>query len=370
MSASCIIAAARTPVVPRWGALRNVPTFELGRAAAVACCRQAGVERHRIEELVAGNALGPGGNPARSIALHAGLSASVAGLTVDRQCASGLDALLIADSLIRSKQASVVLAGGVESYSLRPKCHLATAHGHADEPMDQAPFTPWPDRDPNMHDAAEKLSRQFGIGRSRQEEWAIDSHRKALNAQLHLTDEIASIPEVEVEGDGFARRLDRRLCKRAKRLTATITSATAAVAADAGAFCLVVSEDMANSSASKAMHIVSGATIGNDPEVPGIAAVDASRKAMQIASVRSSQLRVVELMEAYAVQAIACAELLELPPEATNVGGGALARGHPIGASGAVLAVRAYHELAKRGGIGLAAIPSAGGLGTAIVFSG
>jgi len=198
----------------------------------------------------------------------------------------------------------------------------------------------------------------------------MDSHRKALDAQLHLTDEIASIPEVEVEGDGFARRLDRRLCKRAKRLTATITSATAAVAADAGAFCLVVSEDMANSSASKAMHIVSGATIGNDPEVPGIAAVDASRKAMQIASVRSSQLRVVELMEAYAVQAIACAELLELPPEATNVGGGALARGHPIGASGAVLAVRAYHELAKRGGIGLAAIPSAGGLGTAIVFSG
>ena len=90
---------------------------------------------------------------------------------------------------------------------------------------------------------------------------------------------------------------------------------------------------------------------------------------MKSASVVNSQLSVVELMEAYAVQAIACADLLELPQEAINIGGGALARGHPIGASGAVLAVRVYHELAKEEGVGLAAIPSAGGLGTAMVFS-
>ncbi len=369
MRPSYIIAAARTPVAPRWGALRNVPVHELGRTAALACLEQAGLLPDSVDELIVGNVLGPGGNPARLVALHSGFSLDVAGLTVDRQCASGLDALLIADSLIRSGRAETVLAGGVESYSLRPRCHLATADGFEDAPVEQAPFTPWPDNDPDMHEAAEALACHLGIGRERQEDWAVISHRKALVARLHHATEIVPPPGTGIGYDTYARPLSKNLCRRAPILTASITAATAAVAADAGAFCLVASEAVASSTGSKAMQIVGGVTTGSDPAMPGLAAITAGRRVLQDSKVTADELSAAEIMEAYAVQAIACVEGLGLATQIVNPGGGALARGHPIGASGAILAVRLYHELAKHRGLGLAAIPSAGGLGSAILLA-
>lgn len=150
-------------------------------------------------------------------------------------------------------------------------------------------------------------------------------------------------------------------------MAGSVTAANTAVAADGAGFCLLVSDAVARRLATPRLRILSGATVGADPELPGLAPVPAIRKALAAAGIAAQELHIVELMEAFAVQAIACARETGLPEERINPGGGALARGHPIGASGAVNLVRLVREMAP-GQTGLAAIAAAGGLGTAVVL--
>lgn len=276
-----LIAARRTAVVPRGGAFARLRIEDLAAPVLTACLADAGIGPGQVDEVILSNALGAGGNPARRAALAAGLPERVAGLTIDRQCAGGLDAILLARALVDSGAAEVVLAGGVESYSRRPLRLATDPDGGPPVPYDEAPFTPWPDRDPGMAEAAEALARRLGIGRARQEAWAAESHAKALAADLSA--EIVALNGVA--RDAFPRLLTPKLMARAPVLTGSLTAATAAVAADAAAVCLVVSDR--------------------------------------------------------------------------------LARGHPVGVSGAILAVRLFHGL--RAGRGLAAIAAAGGIGTALL---
>jgi acetyl-CoA C-acetyltransferase len=304
-----------------------------------------------VDELILSNALGAGGNPARRVALAAGLS--VAGLTIDRQCAGGLDAILLAKALVESGAAEVVLAGGVESYSRRPLRLATDPDGGPPQPYDEAPFTPWPDRDPGMAEAADALATRLGINRARQEIWAAESHEKALKSDLSA--EI--VPLVGVTRDAYPRHLTPALMTRAPRVYGSITAATAAVAADAAAICLVVSDRLAQG---RGLAILEGATVGGDPQEPGTAPLAAIR-----AIWGGEPLQMAEIMEAYAVQALAVVEGAGLDPQIVNQGGGGLARGHPVGASGTILAVRLFHSLQ---GKGLAAIAAAGGIGTAVLF--
>jgi acetyl-CoA C-acetyltransferase len=348
-----LIAARRTAVVPRGGALARLSLEELAAPVLLACLADAGVSPAAVDEVILSNALGAGGNPARRVALAAGLPERVAGLTIDRQCAGGLDAILLAGALIGSGAAEVVLAGGVESYSRRPLRLATDPDGGAAVPYDEAPFTPWPDRNPGMAEAAEALARRLDIGRARQEAWAAASHARALKADLSA--EI--VPVSGVAADAFPRHLTPGLLSRARVVRGSITAATAAVAADAAALCLVVSDRVAQG---RGLAILSGATVGGDPTEPGLAPLAA------IARIWSgAPLAVAEIMEAYAVQAIAVVEGAGIDPAVVNPGGGGLARGHPVGASGAILAVRLFHEL--RSGSGLAAIAAAGGIGTALL---
>ena len=202
-----VVAARRTPVAPRGGALARVEAHDLGAAAARACLADANILPGEVDELIAGNALGAGGNPARVTALAAGLPRRVAGLSLDRQCCGGLDALMLARALIADRQAEVVLAGGVESYSRRPLRLRTDPDGGPPEPYEQARFTPWRDRDPPMDEAAELLAAQLGITRAAQDDWAIASHAKALAAQDRLAGEIVPVPGVALDHDPFARRL-------------------------------------------------------------------------------------------------------------------------------------------------------------------
>lgn len=351
-----LIAARRTAVVPRGGAFARLSIEALAAPVLLACLADAGIGADRVDEVILSNALGAGGNPARRVALAAGLPEHVAGLTLDRQCAGGLDAILLARALVDSGAADVVLAGGVESYSRRPLRLATDPDGGAPVAYDQSPFTPWPDRDPGMADAAEALAQRLGISRDRQEAWASESHAKALKADHSA--EIVAVADVTC--DAFARRLTPGLLARAPIVSGSITAATAAVAADAAAVCLVVSERFAKG---RGLAILGGATVGANPLEPGLAPLAAIARVWD-----GTALTMVEVMEAYAVQAIAVVEGAAFDPALVNPGGGALARGHPIGASGAILAVRLFHGLRRGGGQGrgLATIASAGGIGTAL----
>lgn len=352
MTDAFVIHALRSAVVPRGGAFAGLRVDDLGAAVVTALLAQAGLAPDQVDEVICSNALGEGGNPARRIALAAGLPDRVAGLTTDRQCAGGLDALLLARALVLSGMAQVVVAGGVESHSRRPERRMPGA----DAPYLQAPFTPWPDRDPDMAEAAAALATRLGITRAQQDAWAVDSHRKARAADMSA--EI--VPIAGVAHDPFARALTPATASRARVLSESITAANTAVAADGAAFALVVSARIA--ARFPAACRLSGVTLGGVPWEPGTAPIPAIRAAL---SGRVPDL--AEVMEAYAVQAIACVKGAGLDPATVNLGGGALARGHPIGASGAVLAVRLFHQM-RQAGLGLATIAAAGGIGTALVL--
>ena len=348
-----LIAARRTAVVPRGGAFARLSLEGLAAPVLLACLADAGIGADQVNEVILSNSLGAGGNPARRVALASGLPERVAGLTIDRQCAGGLDAILLARALVDSGAAEAVLAGGVESYSRRPLRLETDPDGGPPVPYDEAPFTPWPDRDPAMAVAADALATRLRISRARQEDWAVASHAKALNSDHS----VEIVPLLGVTRDAYPRRLSPGLLARAPIVHGSITAATAAVAADAAALCLVVSDRLAQG---RGLAILSGATAGGTPEEPGLAPLAAITRIWQ-----GEPLTIAEIMEAYAVQAVAVVEGARINPAIVNPGGGGLARGHPVGASGSILAVRLFHGL--RQGRGLAAIAAAGGIGTALL---
>ncbi|MDO9640118.1 MAG: thiolase family protein [Pseudotabrizicola sp.] len=351
-----ILSARRTGVVPKGGAFARLSLEELAVPVLRACLADAG--RVAVDEVICANAIGPGGNPARRIALAAGLPERVAGLTIDRQCAGGLDALLLAAALVDGGCADFVLAGGVESFSRRPLRFVTDPEGGVPVEYDEAPFTPWPARNPRMAEAAAALAAVCGYDRAAQEAWAVQSHAKALAVQ----DWPEIVPLAGVVRDAFARLLTPALLARAPVVAGSVTRTTAAVAADGAAFCLVAADRFASAGA---LRILGGRTLGADPEQPGLAPVPAIAAALRGLGLSAAEITRSEMMEAYAAQAMACVARAGLDPARVNCQGGALARGHPIGASGAVLAVRLFHSL--RAGTGLAAIASAGGIGTALV---
>lgn len=367
MSCSHIIAAHRTAVVPQNGPFAHLNLNELAGPVIKECLKVSGINAMDVDELILSNALGGGGNPARSAALFAGLPQTTPGLTIDRQCAGGLDVILIADALIRSGIAKIVIAGGVETYSRRPLQFKTFSDGRRPEEYHQASFTPWPDKDPMMADAAATLASDLNIPKEKQDRWAIKSHEDALSARSRVAQEI--VPLCNQSVDPFTRKLSTKLCQRAPVLSGSVTAANTSVAADAAAFCILVSEDIAMEIGRPSTRIISGKTIGGQPDCPGTAPVQAIKKTLELGNVKIKNLQNVELMEAYAVQAIACADAAGLDREIINQRGGSLSRGHPIGASGTILTVRLFHDTIREGGMGLAAIASAGGLGTALLMS-
>ncbi|MGJ8545891.1 MAG: acetyl-CoA C-acyltransferase [Sulfitobacter sp.] len=357
-----ILSACRSAVAPRDGAFAALELHEITAPVIRQALSHAEIDPSRVDELILSNAMGGGGNPARVAALAAGLPEHVAGLSIDRQCAGGLDALLLGYQMITSGAADVVVAGGAESYSRRPERRKTFADGRPSEAYDSPPFTPWPHRDPQMPQAAQALAQMLGISRAQQDQWAMQSHAKALAAPSRAGE---IVPLAQLERDPFARRLSPKLCARAPVLCEDITAANTAVAADAAAFCVLVSSRVRGG-----IRLRGGRTMGGAPELPGLAPVAAIEAALKHQGMRPQDLSISEVMEAYAVQALACIEGAGLDPDTANIGGGALARGHPIGASGAINAVRLFHELqAMGGGNGIAAIAAAGGVGTALVMS-
>nr|WP_246253837.1 acetyl-CoA C-acyltransferase [Isoptericola chiayiensis] len=335
---------------------------DAGAAGPVGTSGTHGVAGPDGLEVVLGNAAGHGGNVARRAAL-AGLGARVPGLTVDRQCASGLAAVAVGAALVDAGQAGAVLAGGVESASRAP------ARSHDGCAYVRSSFAPPPWADPEAGEAADRLARERDVPRERQHRYATASHRRVRAARTagRFSGEVVAGGPTR---DEHARDLAAAVLDRLPGAFATdgsVTAASAAPAADGAAAVVLVPDGVPG------LRLRAVVTTAGDPAMPLLAPVEAVRAACRRGGVTVDDLAAVELVEAFAVQALCVADDLGIDPADPrwNPDGGALGYGHPFGASGAVAVVRLFARLmdggAPAGSLGVAAVAGTGGLGVALL---
>lgn len=377
-----IIAALRTPICRSNGQLKQLRAPDLLAPVLATLVQTTGVDLADVNDVIMGNAVGGGGNVARFAALLAGLPVSVPGITVDRQCGSGLDAVVLASRLVAAGGDPLYLAGGVESISTAPARANRTDDGELDF-YSRASFVPPQFGDPDMGVAAENVAREFGVTRQRQDEYALRSHRRAVEAARLgvFADEI-----VPLKGNGKLVEADDgpRTSLRAPLMArfpaafvagGSVTAANSCFDADAASAVVVTSLKRARAmGATDGLLVLGCDTTGVDPELLGIGAAHAAKQLLDHRGLAADQLDLVEFNEAFASQTIACLQYLGVDPRKANLDGGALALGHGYGASGAVLVTRlmaqARRSYALRGesSLALAMISIAGGMGTAALF--
>ena len=374
-----IIAARRTPVCPVNGALRSLRAHELLAPVLAALVADVALDPASVADVVIGNAVGGGGNVARLALLEAGLPVSVPGITVDRQCGSGLDAIVLASRLVAAGGSPLYLAGGVESTSTAPlRAHRKDDGGP--EFYRRAQFVPHSFGDPDMGVAAETVAAEYGVGRERQDDFALASHRKAIAAtrEGHFAGELVPLetPAGTVTSDGGPRRgLTPAVMARFPAAFVpggTVTAGNSCFDADAASAVVITSLARARElGMADAMLVLGTATAGVAPQLLGIGAVPAATEVLAAAGVEPDELDLVEFNEAFASQTLACLDQLGIDPERANLDGGALALGHAYGASGAVLVTRLLAQARRMGtpgALGLAMISMAGGMGTAALL--
>ena len=363
-----IAAWARSAVVPRGGAFNALHAHEIAEPVLQALLQRAGLPASAVDAVVLGNALGAGGNPARMLALHAGLPQRCAALTIDTQCCAGLDAVAMGAALIAAGQAHVVVVGGAEAWSRSPmRMHRPIRADEMAVPYERPTFAPTPEQDPDMLQSAALYAAAHGYTRAEQETYALQSHARAVNSQMHIAAEIVAV--AGVQHDAYPRHMTP---ERAARMpvVAGLSALTISAQADGAALVLLMSAQACEKwGVSAVMSLLAHASVGGAPEVPLAAAELAAHEVLQRAGgLKASEVSRVELHDAFAVQGLSFAKGLGLAPEQLNLHGGGLARGHPIGASAAVALVRLLSDLAVSNqpiAKGLVAVAGAGGLGSA-----
>ena len=369
MDSPVIVAALRSPIGTAGRSLASVTAPDLAAPVLRALADSLDLA---ADEVVLGNCMGPGGDVARVAALTAGLPETVPALTVDRQCGSGLAAISVAASMLRAEP-GVLLAGGVESASTAPWRFWPPAPGGEPERYRRAPFAPASSGDPEMGLAADLLADEHGVSRARQDAYAARSHALAVATAESGGFDAETVPVGDVSRDDRPRagltveRLGR--LRPAFRENGTVTAGNSCGINDGAAAVALVDQATYRSLDIPGLRVVATATAGVDPNRPGFGIVPAVRLVLRRAGLRLDEMDLVELNEAFAGQVLACCDVLDLDSDRVCVEGGALALGHPWGASGAVLVVRLFSQLvcADRGGYGLAAIAVGGGQGVAMV---
>jgi acetyl-CoA C-acetyltransferase len=357
-----VVAARRTPIGTAGRALAALSPDELAAPVLRALLVDLGLEADTVDDVVLGSSRGPDGALARVVALRAGLGDAVPGMTVDRQCASGLSAVVTGAALVAAAHAQVVLAGGVESASQAPE--------------GRARFAPVDVGDPDMGVAAQTVASEAGISRARQDAYAARSHARALRAQQDglFDDEL-----VEVGGlsrDERPRPLTaQRLARLRPAFTAdgTVTAGNSCGISDGAAAVVLVPEWMRARHGWPGLRLVATGTAGVDPTRCGLGIVPATESALERAGLSVTDLGSVEVVEAFAGQVLAALDALGVDEHQACPDGGALAIGHPWGASGAVVLVRLFSRLVRQRRLdparpyGLAAVAAGGGQGVAVV---
>ncbi len=384
-SDAVVVAARRTPVGTAGRSLARADVAALAAPVLSALrddlCRVGLLDPAPVDDVVLGNCCGPGGDVARVAALAAGLGVDVPGVTVDRQCGSGLEAIRLAAQSISAGAASVVLAGGAESASTAPwRLARPTSPTEPPRPYARAPFAPPGVPDPEMGAAADALAERVGVSRDRQDAYAARSHARTLAARDRGVFDAELVPVAGVRHDDRPRRVTvAALARLRPAFTAggTATAGNACGINDGAAAVAVVPERDRARAGVPGLRVVAAAVVGVDPALPGIGPVPAVRAVLDRAGCTLDDVAVVEITEAFAGQLLACTDALGLDPlgadaERVCPDGGAIALGHPWGASGALLVVRLFARLvrsaaARPGGLGVAACAVGGGQGVALL---
>ena len=387
-----IVSAARTPTGSFGGSLAGIDAVQLGKIAAEAAVERAGIEKATIDEVIVGNVLsaGQGQNIARQIAVHAGLPEEVSCLTINKVCGSGLRAVSLAAQIIKAGDAEVILAGGTENMSRAPYLLEKARYGYRmgdDSLVDSMIRDGLWDAYNNYHMGitAENVAQRWNISREEQDRFACTSQQRAETAirEGRFKDEIVPVMIPQRKGDPkvfdtdefprFGTTLEGLAKLRpAFKKDGTVTAGNASGINDAASMLVVMSAEKARELGVEPLaRIVSYGSAGLDPQIMGYGPVPSSRKTLAKAGLTVKDLDLVEANEAFAAQALAVMKDLELDPEITNVSGGAIALGHPIGASGSRIVTTLLHEMKRRKSrYGLATLCIGGGLGTALIVEG
>ena len=385
-----LVSACRTPVGRFQGSLSGFKAPELGALAIRNALERAGVDPERVDEVVMGNVLqaGVGQNPARQAARGAGLPDSVPPFTVNKVCGSGLKAVNLAAQAIRAEDASLVVAGGMESMSRAPYLIPAAREGArlgdsvlVDAMIYDGLWDVYSDQ--HMGLTGELVADKYGISRQAQDEFASESQRRTGEAQSSgaFDEEIFGVELVQKRGgpvvfdkdehprpDTSAERLGK--LRSAFKDDGTVTAGNASGVNDGGAALVIMSAERARAEGKEPLaKIRSCASAGVDPSIMGMGPWPSSEKALAKAGLSKDDIGLWELNEAFAAQVLAVGRRLDWDAERVNVNGGAIALGHPVGASGARIAVTLLHEMRRRDARrGIAALCIGGGMGIAVLF--
>ncbi|MCR1899345.1 acetyl-CoA C-acetyltransferase [Irregularibacter muris] len=384
-----IASAARTPVGSFGGALSKVSAIDLGAVAAKEAIKRAGIQSEMIDEVVLGNVLsaGLGQNTARQVAIKSGIPESVPAMTINKVCGSGLRAVSMAAQFIMLGDADIVLAGGTESMSNAPYILPSARWGQR---MGDGKIVDYMVHDGlwdifndyHMGITAENVAEKWNITREQQDEFSLKSQLRAEKAQKEgrFKEEIVPVEVPQRKGDPIIVDTDEHprhgatIEKLAKLRPAfkkdgTVTAGNASGINDGAAAIIVMSKEKADELGIKPLAIIrSYASAALDPKIMGYGPVPATKLALQKAGLEAKDLDLVEANEAFAAQSLAVVKDLGLDTEKVNVNGGAIALGHPIGASGARILVTLLYEMKKREAkTGLATLCIGGGQGTALI---
>jgi acetyl-CoA C-acetyltransferase len=388
MSDALLLSAVRTPIGKYLGSLADVSAPELGATVVAEAVRRARVPPERVDEVILGNVIqaGLGQNPARQAALKAGLPDTVAAVTVNKVCGSGLKAVMLAAQAVRAGDSDILVAGGMESMSRAPYLLFGARTGWKvgnQQVVDAmvhdglwCAFECW-----HMGEAAEHIAAKCGVSRAEQDRFAAQSHRRAAAAWERGAFSREVVPVTVGSGpkaktvtrdEGFRPETTVEALARLKaafREGGTVTAGNASMLSDGAAALVVASARAAERLGTKPLaRIIAYATSGVAPKDIFIAPVHAVRQVLDKAGLRPQDIDLFELNEAFAAQMLACGNELKLDESRVNVNGGAIALGHPIGASGARVLVTLLHALEQRGlRRGLASLCLGGGNAVAMV---
>lgn len=381
-----LVAAARSPIGRLGGGLGRLSAGALGRALALELWRRFSIEPNDIDETILGCVLqgGQGMNVARQVAIGAGIPADRPALTVNQVCASGLTAIELAVGQIESGRARLVLAGGVDSMSTAPHLLRRLRNGRRFGPAEVEDLILVDGltcalEQIHMGDTAEEINAEYKISRKLQDAYALQSQRRYRAAAAKLADEIlplrcADDPDAAaLEADELPRESDLAGLARLRPVFAqegSVTAGNASGLADGAALVLVAERELADRLGMKSLAQLRGfATVGVDPRRMGIAPAPAIQKLLRDHDQSLAGIDLFEINEAFAGQVLAVLAELGIGQDRVNVNGGAVALGHPLGATGARIVVSLIYELARRdGGSGVAALCVGGGMGKAALL--
>ena len=386
MSDIVITAAKRTAVGSFMGAFGSTPAHELGRQAIIAALAQAGVAPDEVDEVILGQVLsaGQGQNPARQAAVNAGIPVERTAIGINQLCGSGLRAVALAAQAIRAGDASIMVAGGQESMSLAPHAQYLRAGSKMGNVslVDTMIHDGLTDAFNNYHMGitAENLAEKYQISREAQDAFAVASQNKAEAARAagRFADEIVPVTIKGRKGDTIVDQDEyiragatieaMEKLKPAFKKDGSVTAANASGLNDGAAALVLMTADAAAKRGATILGRIAGfATCGVDPSIMGIGPAPASRKALEKAGWALADVDLIEANEAFAAQALSVGQELGWDAEKVNVNGGAIAIGHPIGASGARVLTTLLYEMAKRDAKkGLATLCIGGGMGVAM----